>query len=326
MGFDLDQTLGDFSALYFPALFLSILPEMSEGLRSKIENAKNILANCLVYWEKKKVPLGLLRTGLMDILRPLQQAKEEGRVAAIAIYSNNENEPLLEIVSKMVDGLLGVKGFFCTLIHGTHPLRDEEQTGKRGGAIKTIDTLASIFQTTDCGGASDVPIENIYFLDDSPAHKSLIKALGERYILVSPYFHNPSLGLIMSCFQTAIRTSGLEKDEEYYDILSTFLVQAGLPRNMDLDFGKLVEIIRISHSEKFGAGYFQNDSVVILEKFGPILGLGGEAGSQPASVSSQPAGGAGATSSSQGGGRRHPRRRKTCRRRHRRRITRRRKN
>jgi hypothetical protein len=231
IGFDLDETLGRFSTpdghLYFlqpDALYSTQFRargpfhKPSEELQGKLKAAFQTFAECLA---SKEPQLGMLRPGILDIVGKLANLKEEGRVKAIVVYSNNGNRLALQLATTMIEHLLKKPGLFCNRVDWWSPIRDgHNMRGRPGQANKSARVLRQAFVTPQCADIvsfNDVPLENLYFFDDiHPVHKNIHDAIGEeRYFKVNPYKRDADIGPIQDCFDAALASQNLDTNPEY---------------------------------------------------------------------------------------------------------------
>jgi hypothetical protein len=246
IGFDLDETLGRFSVAHYHTLFLqphNVLYRsqwsglysahdyvaepipLSSALEAKLERAFTIFAECLVEKELQQPPLGLLRPSMIEIVKRLQELKEEGLVKAVVIYSNNGNLALLHLAGKMIERLAKAPGFFCNYIHWYHPSRSREiDKSQPGVAYKTLSVLLDAFQGGSCGTQRNIPLHNIYFFDDlDPPHRDLQQILRNHYFQISPYKYDAEFNGLNECLKTAMEETGLLEDEEYRQYITPVL-------------------------------------------------------------------------------------------------------
>ena len=259
IGFDLDETLGRIQTAEYCMTFLyphKALFEsqwsghhgrpkydppipLSEGLKAKFDNALSIFVDCIAEKETNGQTF-LLRPGMVDIIRRLNDLKQAGAVKGAVIYSNNGNLANLILVGKLLEKLANAPGFFCNYIHWFNPMRSAEverklygaREGIPGRAAKTIAVLKRAFETGTCGMGeiSDAEFrENLYFFDDV-VHQDISTRIGDRYFHNPQYKKNTPLNPLLSCFERAFTESGLATDSEYYDY--TAYVFGGNPRTL----------------------------------------------------------------------------------------------
>lgn len=239
VGFDLDETLGRFSTpdghLYFlmPGALYSgqyryggPFHQPSSDLQTKLKAAFQTFAECLA---AKEPELGMLRPGILEILGKLAKLKEEGRIKGIVVYSNNGNIACLLLATTMIEHLLGKPGLFCNHIDWWSHIRDGKNwKGRPGQATKSARVLREAFVDPRCGDIQsfeDVPLEKLYFFDDlDPPHEDLVGRLGnDRYFKVNPYKRDADMAPIDECFDSALKSQGLDNDEEYLTYIHPIL-------------------------------------------------------------------------------------------------------
>lgn len=223
IGFDLDETLGYFGTVDIFTKFLDpyhlVLSPPSPTLDAKLKVAFDAFARCLV---AQPQAANVLRPGLLQLFQRLAQLKAEGRIRAMAIYSNNGNSSVLRLAQRMLELGLGQEDLFCARVHAEHPLRSANRMPgyPPNAAPKTIYTLKRIFQQCE-GGAASAPIENnrLFFFDDV-VHPNIQYSIGTNYKVVAPFKIEQPVDVLESCFQHAMETSGLFTDDEYFAYLA----------------------------------------------------------------------------------------------------------
>lgn len=283
IGFDLDETLGSFTPLHNHILFLTpenvyknLLPGRqpfvpSDSLRRKLQIGLRSFADCLA---SKDSELGILRKGILSIMRRLAEAKANGFVKAVSIYSNNGNLGLLLLASAMIEHAIGVPGFFCTHIDWYNPLRSKEITpGRPGAAMKTAAVLRKAFVDPRCAGVqslADVPLESLYFFDDIE-HPYLKPIIGsDHYFQVKAYKNEVAdLGPVDDCFDSAFRSSELAGDEEYLRYIKPILAAFGTETNT---YEEIVVTIKRLNSRYVPKKLpFEDDTDMILRRIDSFL-------------------------------------------------------
>lgn len=279
VGFDLDETLGRFSAGQYCSFFLQPHtaiyrtiwsgmydkktfvkePALSAELETLLNQTFDKFVDCLVEKERQDPPLGLIRPAMIQIARRLQEMKETGEVKAVVIYSNNGNLSLLHLAGKMIEKLANAPGLFCNYIHWYHPLRRFEVNPARPGmADKTLVVLIQAFQGGTCRNEEDIPIEQIYFFDDSdPAHPDLLWALGNNYFKIAPYKYDADYSVLIECFTKVMNASGLLENEDYKNYLEPVL-----KNNVTLE--GILDLIN-KDKEKFERKLVKPNNAVLLE-------------------------------------------------------------
>lgn len=277
LGFDLDETLGKFSStdgyIYFfmpQALYGGLYkgygtyPVPSPELQAKLQAGFDLFAQCLA---SKEPGLGLLRPGIVQIFNKLADLKASGKIAGIIIYSNNGNIASLLLASKMIEYLVGKGPLFCNHIDYYNEMRNIANVKiKPGNATKTVRVLRQSFLDPRCGNytsINDIPVDKLFFFDDL-IHDDIIDIIGDRYFQVNPYGKDANYEPITECFDTAIKSQGLDTDEEYLDYVKD-IVNFG--QTLPTSFEDILNFL-----ETYNAGYslknytFNDDTNQILEK------------------------------------------------------------
>lgn len=283
IGFDLDETLGSFGPLHNHILFLTpeqvyknLLPGAqpfvpSETLRRKLQVGLKAFAACLI---EKDSELGILRKGILRIMRRLAEAKANGHVRALSIYSNNGNVGLLLLASEMIEKAIGAPGLFCNHIDWYNPLRNKERTpGRPGTAMKTAAVLRKGFVNPKCPGiqsVADVPIGSLYFFDDvehmymkpiiGPDHYFQVKAYKQEVVDLKP---------VDECFDAALRSSGLAEDETYLAYVKPILTALETPTNRYEDI--LATVKRLNAKYQPVRHAFSDDTDELIQRIDSIF-------------------------------------------------------
>lgn len=282
IGFDLDETLGSFGPLHNHVLFLipsavyeTLLPGQepfapSESLRRKLHTAMKEFAKCLVENDSE---LGILRKGIVPIMRRLAEAKGNGYIRAMSIYSNNGNLGLLLLASAMIEAATGYSDLFCNHINWYNPLRSAEINPQMpGSGMKTAAVLRKSFIGSHCGslGVANVPLARLYFFDDVD-HAYLRAVIGdEHYFKVKPYRNEVAdLRPVDECLDSAFKVSGLATDDEYLRYIKPMLIALESPTNTYEDILSTIKRVNSAYAPRKVA--FIDDTDAILERIDSIF-------------------------------------------------------
>ncbi len=243
VGFDLDETLGRFTVVYWHVMFLTPLksyyesegmrvfdgktvvyirpPECSEDLKERMDIALNLFVKKIAEQEKAG-SLGFLRPSIIPIAKRLWDLQQKGKVKGVVIYSNNGNLGLLHFAAQLIETIAETPCLFCDFIHWYHPLRryqevevDEEHPGS---GKKTMRTLYNIFKIGPCKkkGAPESFEDfknNLYFFDDAN-HLNISGTIGKRYFQNPKYIYDvPNDKFINDAFEQSLTESGLYNKE-----------------------------------------------------------------------------------------------------------------
>ena len=286
IGFDLDETLGWFMSAHPYVFFL--VPEtvyknllktnqpsmLSPKLRQKLDAGMKEFAKCLV---TKDSELGLLRPGILPIIKRLAALKEEGRVKAISIYSNNGNLGLLLLAAAMIEYAAGTPGLFCNKVDWYNPLRTSEITpGRPGVAFKTADVLRKSFLDSQCGSMiseDEIDLKQTFFFDDL-IHEDILTKIGPaNYFHVNHYKNDPiSPNELTLCLDFALRTVGLDTDEEYIKYISPIAAAIGGRSDIESYENIFTALTKYnSHSFESEQQKFIDDTESILDRLNTLF-------------------------------------------------------
>ena len=153
--FDLDETLGNF---YTPYFFL-------EDLRNTKEAAYTNFVEAVAAVEDSGHPLGIIRPGILSVMRKLKELKDKGLVKSLVIYSNNSYLPSLEFARDVIQHVVDDSSLFSDCIHWGREGRMAEHTGREGSANKTWTVLTNLMINGPTA-ATELTPEKVYFFDD----------------------------------------------------------------------------------------------------------------------------------------------------------------
>ena len=276
VGFDLDETLGYFSS---PSVHLTYLdPRMyyrdyrhfspfdpSPQLQEQLDKVFTEFIHCLAGTEDGKQ---CLRPGILPILKFLLQAKEKGRVQAIAMYSNNGNYGCLRFAKELLEYILG-QPVFCALVNFWDPIRaqgNSRNMTRPGRATKTFQVLRKIFSSACGGNEQSILPENTLFFDDNLHPDIFTKISSKNYFKVNPYKKDIPFQTIQTCFIQAIQSQGLDTNREYLEYLKPF-IRKSEPTFADL----LASIESANRRYSFKNDPFVDDTEEIISRLDPML-------------------------------------------------------
>lgn len=155
--FDLDETLGNFHTPYF---FL-------EDLRNTKPEAYKNFVEAVAAVEDSGHPLGIIRPGILDVMRTLKQLKDRGAVKSLVIYSNNSYLPSLEFARDVIQQVVDDSTLFSDCIHWGYSGREIEHTipTREGSANKTWAVLTNLMINGPTA-ATELTPDRLYFFDD----------------------------------------------------------------------------------------------------------------------------------------------------------------
>jgi hypothetical protein len=208
--FDLDETMAQLYSVYYfiaslklkeyvgvnRAYILSFFPE---SLFEEQERAYRLFVKQILEEETSATPLGILRPGILEIMKQLNKLKRKGKVAHVMMYSNNGHLQSLEFVRDLIHLHVGNNTLISECIHRTHPLRAQESNWM----MKSWNTLRHILINGSCRTLENISPANVYFFDDLN-HTDLQTHLAEQYYQVPAYRFRPSFERISNIYKKAI--------------------------------------------------------------------------------------------------------------------------
>jgi hypothetical protein len=203
--FDLDETMAQLYSVYYfiaslklkeyvgenRAYILSFFPE---NLMEEQERAYRLFVRRILEEETSATPLGILRPGILEVMKQLNKLKRKGKVAHVILYSNNGHLQSLEFVRDLIHLYVG-NTLITECIHRTHPLRAQESNWM----MKSWDTLRHILMHGSCHVLENISPANVYFFDDLN-HTDLQTHLAEQYYQVPAYRFRPSFERISNIY------------------------------------------------------------------------------------------------------------------------------
>lgn len=198
--FDLDETLAQIYTVYYFVASLQTYPNMSESLTNSLKKAYKMFVKKIVK-EEIKNPLGVLRPGILHIMKKLYELYIEGKVKGVIIYSNNGHLYSLKFIRDLIHEYIGDK-FIIECVYRYHHLREKDD--------KTWDELKRILTKGKCK-ARNVNPRDVYFFDDIE-HKDLYRNL-KNYNQVPEYNFKASFDRIANIYKDIL------VDREFIEIL-----------------------------------------------------------------------------------------------------------
>jgi hypothetical protein len=195
--FDMDEAIAElYSAFYFimslrltdtmekqyPGWF-----EKSDPIVKQVKTAYQHFVKLVLQEELSYRPLGILRPGVLQVMKLLRQLQMDKKVAHVVIYSNNDSLECLEFIRDVIHEYLETKDLICECAHRSHPLRDEFSIKYRFRPIdKSWESLKRVLVEGKCKAPDTLSPEDVYFFDDL-IHPDLQAALGKQYHRVPAY-------------------------------------------------------------------------------------------------------------------------------------------
>lgn len=155
--FDMDETIAE---LYTVSYFISSL--RPKNPTTQLNKAyKNFIIKILEE-ETSNRPLGILRPGILKIMRKLYKLQSKSIIKGVIIYSNNNYLECLEFIRDLIHKYIESNQLIKECVHWNHPMRKKEIQNVNN---KTWDVIKNIIKT---GKYKDLNVDpkNVYFFDD----------------------------------------------------------------------------------------------------------------------------------------------------------------
>jgi hypothetical protein len=208
--FDLDETLAELYSVYY---FATSLRLESSLLALNLDKAYHYFVRDILLTEMSNEPLGILRPGILGIMKKLKDLQKAGKIRNVLIYSNNGDIKSLEFIKDLIHLYVG-GGLIKECIHRNHHMRVEAKVNK------TWDVLRNIMIHGNTRAATNLAASDVYFFDDLD-HPDLRKKLGINYYKVPRYEFKASINRIGEIYKNAIYKANIKgkKLQKYIDIL-----------------------------------------------------------------------------------------------------------
>ena len=208
--FDMDEAIAELcSSFYFitslrvPAIIQHEYPQyqfaVSDSIKKQVADAYRHFVKAVVKEETSYKPLGIIRPGVLHVMKMLYQLQKSNKIAHVVIYSNNGSRTCLEFVRDVIHEYLGTTQLIGECAYRNHPLRTEVHSYD-----KTWNSLKRVLIEGNCKAPSTLGPEDVHFFDDLN-HQDLKKALGKQYHQVPPYTFKASYDRLSDLYSNAIK-------------------------------------------------------------------------------------------------------------------------
>jgi hypothetical protein len=251
--FDMDETLAELYSVYYFIASLRLkgtlewvnkdeANNITESLNTSLNKAYNNFVEDILSEETSNEPLGILRPGILDVMKRLYDLQKKGLVKHVLIYSNNGHLQSLEFIRDLIHKHLGTNKLIGECIHWNHHMRDEDRV--LGVANKTWNVIKNIMVNGLCNAPSDLRPDNVFFFDDLD-HIDLQRALGRNYYKVPAYNFKASFDRIAEIYKEAILSSDVDIDEFIEYIMDIFIsTQEDYSKIRDRSINGIIDVFR----------------------------------------------------------------------------------
>lgn len=199
--FDLDETLAELYSVYYFATSL----RLESGA---LDKAYKYFVEDILLTEISDEPLGILRLGILGIMKKLKNLQKVGKIKNVLIYSNNGDIKSLEFIKDLIHQHVG-GGLIKECIHRNHHMRDNERVNAPHLINKTWSVLRNIMINGNTKAATNLIASDVYFFDDLD-HPDLRKKLGINYYKVPSYNFKASVDRIGEIYKNAIYKANIK--------------------------------------------------------------------------------------------------------------------
>ena len=235
--FDLDNTIGDFYSTFFLVSDLrsdtisehrQIMLKPPEEIIPNIRKAYKYFVHQIALREKSDKPIGLLRPGIIDIMKEINLQKFTGICKGVILYSNNGNLETLEFARDIIHDILQTHTLILDCVHLHHPYRKKEvRKINENTSPKKWSTIQKILTEGKCKAVNPKPEEVIFF--DDAMHPDIVLHLNLNYITFRPYVFKPSFDYFADLYLKALEHADIKhvkrdvKASENYVIYLAYL-------------------------------------------------------------------------------------------------------
>lgn len=232
--FDMDETLAELYSVYYFIASLRLQEACKEdkvfcndmpiSLRNSLDNAYGMFVEGVLMEEISTKPLGILRPGILGIMKRLRNLQKENKIKAVIIYSNNGHLESLEFIRDLIHKYVGSNNLIKECIHWNHPMRDEERSRQAGMANKTWNVIRNIMVKGKCKASDSIEPSDIYFFDDLD-HVDLQKNLGSNYYKVPGYNFKASFDRLERIYKRVLKLANVPKAEMINYLIELFVTR-----------------------------------------------------------------------------------------------------
>jgi flagellin-specific chaperone FliS len=264
--FDLDETLAELYSVYY---FVTSLRLESGSLESNLDKAYQYFVRDILLTEISNEPLGILRPGILGIMKKLKNLQKVGKIKNVLIYSNNGDIKSLEFIKDLIHLYVG-EGLIKECIHRNHHMRANERVNAPHLINKTWNVLRNIMINGNTRAATNLVTTDVYFFDDLD-HPDLRKKLGMNYYKVPKYDYKASVNRIGEIYKNAIYRANIKgaKLKKYVNIiLDDYAINGSNTITYDTSINGVIQLLKDNT-----LGNELNNSILISLPPPPDIGI-----------------------------------------------------
>ena len=271
--FDLDETLAELYSVYYFAISLRL---ESSTLASNLDKAYHYFVRDVLLTEISTEPLGILRPGILGIMKKLKDLQKIGKIKNVLIYSNNGDIKSLEFVKDLIHLYVG-GGLIKECIHRNHHMRVNERVNAPHLINKTWNVLRNIMINGNTRAATNLVTTDVYFFDDLD-HPDLRKKLGINYYKIPKYDFKASVNRIGEIYKNAIYKANIKgtKLKKYVNIiLDDYVITGSNTVTYDTSIDGVIQLLKDMPKAAFGRtqGNELNNNTLISLPPPPDIGI-----------------------------------------------------
>jgi len=245
--FDLDETLAELYSVYYFATSLQFESGILESNLDKaaLDKAYQYFVRDILLTEISNEPLGILRPGILGIMKKLKNLQKVGKIKNVLIYSNNGDIKSLELIKDLIHLYVG-GGLIKECIHRNHHMRENERVNAPHLINKTWNVLRNIMINGNTRAATNLVASDVYFFDDLD-HPDLHKKLGMNYYKVPKYAYKASVNRIAEIYKNAIYRANIKgaKLKKYVNIiLDEYIINGSNTVTYDTSINGVIQLLK----------------------------------------------------------------------------------
>jgi hypothetical protein len=240
--FDLDETLAELYSVYY---FATSLRLESSSLALNLDKAYQYFVRDILLAEISSEPLGVLRPGILGVMKKLKDLQRLGKIKNVLIYSNNGDIKSLEFIKDLIHLYVG-GDLIKECIHRNHHMRINERVNAPHLINKTWNVLRNIMINGNTRAATNLVASDVYFFDDLD-HPDLRKKLGINYYKVPRYSFKASVNRIGEIYKNAIYKASIKgaKLKKYVNIiLEDYIINGSNAVKYDTSINGVIQLLK----------------------------------------------------------------------------------
>lgn len=227
--FDLDATIANVASVMFILQDLTGFTwnsqeiSMSNNYKTKLKTAYNLFVKKIANLERNLCTrIGILRPGILDVMKIAHNFYISGQCKGVIIYSNNSSIKCLEFIRDLIHESLDIVNLIKECIHRFHPIRMDISgfNPPIGNFTKTWHSLKNILVKGKCLADQSLQKSSVIFFDDI-LHPDLHINLGPNCIVIPPYNFDVNWAKVEEIYSATIHETDLV-NFEFLEIVNKF--------------------------------------------------------------------------------------------------------